>query len=170
MTTQELADEAAREAQTLAEQWEAGDLSGEQFAALAAAVVLRANVAATTLADVALARELSGLVGEPVGPLGLVVDRSEPERLRQAFATLTEADDPIGARVVRVADNEPRAAAAKARGRGIARSPRTSGWTRTLNGAKSCPFCQRLTGKVLPKSAVMFRHTGCDCIQTPTTK
>lgn len=165
MTTQ--TDEAVTGTRTLHERWEDGDLTDEQFVALASAVVLRAKVRATVRADVALARELTTLAGYQVAPLGLTVPAGEPKRLREAFATLTE-DEGSRARVERVADNEPKEAAANARSAGIARSSLTSGWTRSLNGAKSCPACTSLAdGSVLSPNTHFWRHVGCDCTATP---
>lgn len=165
MTTQ--TDEAVKGTRTLHERWQDGDLTDEQFVTLAAAVVLRENTRATVLADVALARELTTLAGYQVAPLGLTVPAGEPQRLREAFATLTE-DEGSGARVARVADNEPKEAAANARSAGIARSSLTAGWTRALNGAKSCPACTSLAdGSVMDANASFWRHVGCDCTQSP---
>lgn len=168
-TLDEVAAESVRDAGDVHERWEAGELTDDQFVALAAAAVLRANTRATVLADVLLARELSGMVGSRVSPLGLTLPRTEVLRLRVAFGTLAAADQPAGARVARLADNEPKAAAAKARGEGIQRSPRTTGWTRTASSI-ACKACQRLTGTVLSTNTAMWRHTGCSCTQTPVTK
>lgn len=168
-TLEDVTAESVEAAQDVHARWEAGELTDEQFVALAAAVVVRANTRATVLADVILARELTELVGSQVGPLGLTLPKGEPARLRAAFTTLTGTDGPVGARVVRVADNEPKTAAATARGEGIKRSPRTTGWTRSASGI-ACKACRGLTGTVLSTNTAMWRHTGCSCTQTPVTK
>lgn len=168
MTLDEVTQEAVAEAETLHERWEAGDLTDEEFVALAAGVVLLAKSRATSIADVTLARELSQALGSRVGPLGLTVAKGEPARLRQALTTITTSENPSRERVARLADNEPKQAAAQARGRGITKSRHTTGWTRQASGI-ACKACRGLTGTVLSKNTQMWRHTGCSCEQVPVT-
>lgn len=147
---------------------EAGDLTAEQFIALATAVAVRVNARAAVFADVALAADLTARTGSAVPALGLFPDPGDADRLDGALRTLLD-DGPTRDRVTRLARNEPLSSAAEARHDGIARSIHTEGWTRQTD-ADPCKLCIDLTGPVLPKYARMARHTGCSCVQIPAVR
>lgn len=144
-------------------------------------VMLRAPVAPLGLLppprDVArVARGLRTVTSEativPSSPADFMprlrAEREEYNALRRQVRAERRAS-PEAKRVRRLAGNEPKRAAAKARGAGIRSSRRTSGWTRGVSG-KGCELCHSLAGAVLPKTAQMYRHTGCSCTQIPVTK
>lgn len=153
----------------LYDRYEAGDVTAEQFVALATAVAVRVNARSAVFADVALAADLTARTGSAVPALGLFPDPGDADRLDGALRTLLDDERVTRDRVTRLARNEPLSTAAEARHDGIARSVHTEGWTRQTN-TKPCPMCIRLTGPVLPKTARMARHTGCSCVQIPAVR
>ena len=153
-------------------QWEAGELDEDTYVALTVAVVVRANVKAYALADVAYAAHVSVLAGAPVPAVGLAPPVTEPDRLVKAVRRIVDTSgDParVLTRLERLADNEPKGAGAKARGEALARDRRAAGWTRGVK-ADGCKVCRDLAGSVLPKHVPMKRHTGCSCTQNPIMK
>ena len=154
--------------------WEAGDLTDNEFAALLAALVARANGRATAVADLALAASITVSLRRPVAPLGLLPPTSDTARLERAARTLRgrleDTPDPA-ARVARLGRAEPLTAAARAYSAGMATSPHVTGWSRGLSG-KACQLCQWWSGggRVFPAERPMPTHTGCTCTPIPTTR
>lgn len=151
----------------LYDRWEAEELDDEAFVALAVAVVVRANVKAYALADVAYAAHVSTLAGEAVPAVGLAPPAGDAARLQQSLTKIVDGPpETARTRLERLADNEPKGAGAKARGEALARDRRAAGWTRGVK-ADGCKVCRDLAGPVLPKHTPMKRHTGCSCVQIP---
>ena len=154
------------------------------FLAAGAAVVARAASRAVAAADLSLAVALAVAGSLPV-PLGLLPDPRVPARAREGLTTLlatlpgeppedgaaaAERRKPITPRAVRLARNESLNAGADAYTEGMTRR-RVPGWTR-VTGPDPCPLCAGLAARdeVLPASHRMARHTGCSCVQRPTSR
>ncbi len=86
-----LAGRTEREVLGLWDRHRVGTITRDQFIALAAAVIARANHRAVSVADTAMAVQLSSLLRRPVAPLGLVT-LDDQGRLQQAVGTVLDAD------------------------------------------------------------------------------
>lgn len=158
---------------------ETGGMTLDRFRALAAAVIVRANVRGVALADLGLTAEVMRQLGRPSSPLGLrptpvQVDRDRVVRdIDRILDNAPEAaDSPEAltssrqAQLHRLGRSEPLLTVATAVTAGMV-ARRAHGWTRMLSGT-SCPLCTRWAdGVVRPPTVRMGRHVGCDCIQAP---
>lgn len=147
---------------------ETGELTEDEFVALATAALLRASYRGAALADVALAAYLSVARGEAVPALGLAPRQDQRGRLTAAVRGLLagRASSPDPAEAARVLGRaEPLAVAQDTYGQGMRRHG-VRRWTRVLNTG-ACKLCQTLAGVVLPASADMYHHKGCGCTQRP---
>lgn len=154
---------------------------GPQATALIAAVIARANTRAFTLADIALAAQLSMILRRPVPPAGVTrdVERHQRDVLRlvNSVGTLLAAKpetvaDLAESRVVRLsrlARAEPLAASQAGRQEAMA-DQQVQGWRR-VTGPNACPLCREWDdGQVRPTSIRMAHHTGCSCVQEPVIR
>lgn len=154
------------------------------FLGAGAAVVALGASRAVAAADLSLAAALAA-PGVPALPLGLLPDEGTADRARRGLATLlgllpgdSPSDgvaaaarrEPITARAVRLARAESLAAGQAAYTEGMTRRG-VSGWVR-VTGPDPCPLCAGLAarGEVLPPDHRMATHTGCSCVQRPTTR
>lgn len=141
----------------------AGELTEDQFVALATAVLAQQDARASSLADVALATALTVQTGRTVLPLGL--SKVRPTRVfagivRDALA----ADDPatqvgVDARAATLETAQDTYQEAMV-SQGVAR------WRRAPNTG-ACPLCLRFARATLPTTVPMYHHKGCSCTQTP---
>lgn len=154
------------------------------FVAVGAAVVARAVSRAVTVADLSLAVTLAP-PGVPPLTLGLLPPDGAAERAARGLATLlgtlpgdSPADGPaaatrrapISARAVRLARAESLDAGQTAYTEAMT-SRAVPGWVR-VTGPDPCPLCTELAARaeVLPPDHRMGKHTGCSCVQRPTTR
>lgn len=150
---------------------ESGDLTRAEFSQVVVNVVERGNRLGRHLGT-AVARalieaevEAAQLVTMRKTP-GLV--RPEEERIAQAVTTILGSDQDTLMQLQRMADNEPKQAAADGSADVIRGSRRVQGWTRDLD-ADACQLCEwwARDGRVWQPDHVMPRHTGCTCGQRP---
>lgn len=153
------------------------------FVAAGAAVVARAASRAVMAADLSLAAVVAP-PGAPPLPLGLLPVDGTADRAARGLTTLLGTLDgappsdpelaalrrePITARAVRLARAESLAAGQGAYTRGMT-AHGVPGWVR-VTGPTPCPLCAGLAlrAEVLPPDHRMAKHTGCSCVQKPTT-
>lgn len=163
----------------VAELWsrhEADQIGQRRFVELAAAVIARHRQRAVSTADLAMAVQLSRLLGEQIPPLTVPPREGEQSRLRKAVSTVlaerivTAADEADlaesqAARLSRLARSEPLEGAQETMQ--VALRQRDLRWTRAT-GADPCPLCTSLDdGTTLPASVPMATHPGCSCVQQP---
>jgi hypothetical protein len=145
-----------------------GELTMPDFVALATVLLVRARAAGVAVADLALAAELSVLLGRAVPALGLPVP---DELLTTAHAavedTVTSPQYQVNAAaaVAVLGRSQALEAVQDAYTEGL-RERRVPAWTRVLNGG-ACGLCADLAGDVLPGHAEMYHHKGCGCSQRP---
>lgn len=151
--------------------YEAGKVTADTLAALAAAFVTAGNGAAAALADLSLASTLTTKLGTVVAPLGITRPLDDPERLTKAADTLLSAENASLARWERLARAEGQEAAARAYSEGIRRSRHVTGWRRGISGS-ACQLCRWWSrgGQVWPDSHPMPTHKGCTCHPEPVTR
>ncbi|PRZ41913.1 hypothetical protein CLV47_10739 [Antricoccus suffuscus] len=147
----------------------AGELSREQFIALAAALVGRAQAQAYALADLSLAAWVTAQTGTAAPTLGLLASVNV-DRLRDGLTTLisvVDHDEP-GPRVARYGRAETAGAFQDAYSDGMRSRPEVGGYTRRLNVA-ACELCHWLyrDGYVWAASKPFHRHPGCGCHPEP---
>ncbi len=169
-----LAGRTEREVLALWDRQRVGTITRYQFVLLAAAVIARANHRAVTVADTALALQLSRMLRKPVAPLGLVT-LDDQGRLRKAVGTVLTADVDLGgealvasqaARLGRLARAEPLDAGQDAIQTAM-QNHKVKGWVRVTD-ANACPICEEWAdGVERPASVRMARHTVCGCAQQP---
>lgn len=145
----------------------AGAITGEEFVALATALLIRAAAQGVALADLGLAATLTAQRGQPVPTLGLGLPDDKPSALVVAAGALLASAASRDAAAV-TGRAEILAASQDAYAEGM-RAQGVGSWTRVLN-AGACPLCQDLAGDVLPATADMYHHTGCGCSQRPITE
>jgi hypothetical protein len=143
-----------------------------EFAAVGAAILLRADHRAVALSDLALAAYLTRARRRPVPALGLTVAAGTADRLGKALGTLTDGlqdrPDP-DAHVVRLGKGEPASTAKRSyldamRGQGV------TGWVRATNG-EACELCTWLAAKPpSPPDAPFYSHANCSCTPVPVTE
>lgn len=142
----------------------AGEITGEQFVALATALLTRAAAQGVALADLGLASTLSVQRDGPVPALGLAVPEDKPGALAVVAGALLAAEATRDAAAV-TGRAETLAASQDAFGEGL-RAHGVQSWTRVLNGG-ACELCRALAGPILPASTDMYHHKGCGCSQRP---
>lgn len=146
------------------------------FVRAAAGRIGRANAQATTVADRAVAAQITRQTGKPTRPAGVKPIDDQP-RIRGAISRILH-DDPKTpqtpqeltesrrGRLGRMANAEPHSAAQEATGEALKRQG-VFGWVRALAGGP-CPLCERWAdGAVRSPQTPMLRHVGCRCIQRP---
>ena len=154
------------------ERWEAGELTYEEFVALALVLLVRTRARAVALADVGLAADLSLATGEAVPTVGLPPEDDAPDLARTALLAALAAEayrrDPSAAVAV-LARSQALEAVQEATVAAMREQPDVVGWTRVLN-AGACELCRDLAGDVLPVHADMYHHRGCGCSTRPVTE
>lgn len=154
------------------ERWEAGELSYEEFVALAVILLVRTRARAAALADVGAAADLSVAAGAPVAPVGLEPEQDGPNLAHAALVAALAAEayktDPREAVAV-LARSQALEAVQDATVAAYREHEQVVGWTRVLNGG-ACELCQDLAGDVLPVTAQMYHHKGCGCSTRPVTE
>ena len=141
-----------------------GEIDTDTTVPLIAAVVNRANAAATALADVWLAVQIEVLARRPVPTIG-VIPTDDSERLIKAATTvLTEGLDDAETRLARLGRAEPLEAACWGTHDAVQKQPLVEGWVRQFD-ADPCQLCVWWwrEGRVWPKAHPMPRHKGCNC-------
>lgn len=168
-----LADRTSRQVRDIYAAYSGDDIGGDEFVALTAATVGRANSRARVMALAGLSAAVLVAVRRPVPtPRIAVVD--DAERLTKAARTVlaTAAASPVPDTIVaRLGRAEPLTAAAETYSAAIAAIPHVTGWTRQL-GASSCQLCEwwAADGKVFPADTPMPTHPGCSCTQQIITR
>lgn len=142
----------------------------ENAAGLIAEVINAANAAATTLADVWLARQIEQAAGVPTPTVGLP-PTDDVVRLADAVSTILTAPEPAedapdqpDMRLERLARAEPLATAQAAAVDVMAHQPLVAGWVRQMD-ADPCQLCKWWwrDGYVWPKDKAFQGHPGCNC-------
>lgn len=166
-TLNAFADAAGDKLAALWDRLEAGDITGEEFVALATAALVQAAARGVALADLGLAATLSVQQGQAVPAVGLGLPEATPILLAAAVAAVRAKPDATRDDAHVTGRAETLAAAQDAYSEGM-RAHQVSAWTRVLN-AGACELCQDLAGDVLPGHAEMYHHKGCGCTQRPIT-
>lgn len=96
--------------------------------------------------------------------------RPEEDRLTKAVATILASEHETLMQLQRLADNEPKQAAADGAADVIRGSKKVSGWVREVE-SEACPLCLwwGRAGRVWQPDHPMPRHTGCVCSPKPVT-
>lgn len=164
------ADAVAR----LTEQLDADELDADEWATLAAVLVVTAAAQARQLAELSLTGQLVALgLPDPLPATGAAV------MLPDLDATRAELLDALGSERfpsrrderIRAAAREPALDTARETyGEAIRARPEVTGWRRQLN-AEACELCRwwARDGRVWPKNHRMPEHTGCLCAPVVTT-
>ena len=129
-----------------------------------AAVVNRANAAATALADVWLAAQIEAHARIPIPVVG-VLPEDGSDRLMQGVTTiLSELVEDVVTRLARLARAEPLEAAHQGTNAAMQEQPLVEGWVRQFD-SDPCQLCVWWwrEGRVWPKEHPMPRHKGCNC-------
>ncbi|CCH75084.1 conserved hypothetical protein [Nostocoides australiense Ben110] len=148
---------------------EAGTITEEEFAILAANAVLVGNVAGYLIGAAVVRAVVEKATRLPEIVLPVPSARHlDSERISTALGTILASDLDTRMQLARLADNEPKAAAADGSADVIAGSRHVTGWTRNTNG-EACQLCSWWArgGKVWPADHTMPRHPGCSCTQDP---
>lgn len=150
--------------------YEAGDIDRDELIRVASNIILAGNAVGYALGYANVIRIVERVVGR--------VELAQPqdarshldaERISMALGTVLVDDglDPL-MQLVRIVDNEPKAAAADGSQDALTASTRVRGWVRTLE-ADACQLCVWWwrEGRVWQPDHPMPRHTGCTCTQNP---
>lgn len=144
-----------------------GQLDDFEMRALMAAVVAVGRVEAASLADAALAAELTRLWRRFVPAIGL--DDVDPqEDAENAVAEALEGDGwkrDAAAAVAVLGRSQVMETAQDTYQRGM-REQGVEYWTRDVE-PDACEMCQDLATGILPTSTQMIHHKGCGCTQRP---
>lgn len=146
------------------------------FQTAMAATVTAANARGGAVGTLALAADLSRMMGELVtpGPVGTPAYLLAPGRVGKAVETILSGDGAPEVQLARIASTEPVEAAQGAYGEGIARSKLLEGWERGLetDACQLCIWWARLDDvgepRIWPKDHRMPTHKGCRCMPVPT--
>lgn len=165
---QQLTSDAARRAEALLRQYNAGELPRDAFVDALAALVDAARAQGATAAVAVLRAYLEAALDEPL-PLTPIGVESAHGRLVQAVGTIL--DDPAqdsAMQVERLATNETTTAAATAYAETMAAQPLVSGWRRGLDD-DPCQLCQwwDRDGRVYHRTHRMPTHPGDMCHPVP---
>lgn len=149
---------------------ERGELAAETAADL---VAIWTELGATQAEALALAEYAGAMTELGLAPTAPTVPASSPApgHLETAAQTAITDPDTAGMRLARLAVSETAAAFQRATGELLAADSRITGYRRGLN-AGACELCLWLykDGYVYPTGQPMHRHTGCQCVQEPTTE
>lgn len=148
-----------------------GQLTQAMASELLGVVVATASAQGVAAAELVAAAWTDSLVtGAAAVPRAAVAVRLDDSRLAGAVGQIFDGDeDKVLARVLRLAESEPVQAAQQAMGAAI-KSNGAEGWRRGLNEG-ACQLCEwwERDGEIWPADHEMPTHTGCTCIQIPTT-
>ena len=180
----------------LVERWEAGELTDEQFAALATAAIARGQSAATALADLGVATAIG------VSTVGLLRDAGAVSRAaavaREVLSTaprvafgigfnptrmLKEVKEPghdrewyrVRNQALKFIETAAMEARAEVLGTAQVASRRAirahgAGWVRKPNSG-ACEVCTSLRNdQPIPADTPMWTHKGCGCTQKPLNR
>ena len=151
--------------------FEGGDLTVKEFTRVVVNIVQLGNARGALLGR-AVARALIEAETEAAELTTMTrtagVVRPEEERLAQAVGTILASDQDTLMQLQRLADNEPKQAAADGSAEVIRGSQRVHGWVRDLD-SEACQLCKwwARDGRVWQPDHVMPRHTGCTCSPKP---
>lgn len=146
------------------------------FQTAMAATVTAANARGGAVGTLALAADLSRMMGElvPPGPVSTPSYLLAPGRVGKAVDTILSGSGAPEVQLSRIASTEPVEAAQGAYGEGIARSKLLEGWERGLetDACQLCTWWARLDDvgepRIWPKDHRMPTHKGCRCMPVPT--
>lgn len=146
------------------------------FQTAMAATVTAANARGGAVGTLALAADLSRMMGElvPPGPVAPPAYLLNPGRVEKATQTILGGSGDPQVQLSRIASTEPVEAAQGAYQDGIARSPLLQGWERGLevDACQLCTWWARLDDvgepRIWPKDHKMPTHKGCRCMPVPT--
>lgn len=161
-----LTDQAQEAVLGLWARWEEGDITEDQFRALATAALARHGAKGAALADAALAAALTMLIGSVMVATGDMEDPSEgaAAAVEETLGSEAYRRDPSAAVAVMGS-----AFAAAAMQDTYSKGMRDQGvgfWVRVPNPG-ACEMCQDLADAVMPASVDMYHHRGCSCVQRP---
>lgn len=154
------------------ERWETGELTYEEFVALAIVLLVRVRARAAALADVGAAAELTRVLATEVAPVGVEPAQDAQNLVHAALLAALAAEaykrSPREAVAV-LGRSQALEAVQDATVEAYREHPEVTGWTRVLNSG-ACELCQDLAGDVLPVTAEMYHHRGCGCSTRPVTE
>lgn len=168
-----LALSAAQQARLVAlwQQVEDGILALAEFVVAAVNVLVAGNATGYALGVNTVRAQIETGVGVPtITDLAAGAHHLDADRLTEAVQTVLDAEHlDTRMQLQRIADNEPKEAAARGASDLIASSPHVTGWTRGLDG-DACELCVWWwrEGRVFQPDHAMPRHTGCTCEPVPT--
>lgn len=139
-----------------------GDLTREEFVAMAVALLGVSRARAVALADLGAAADMTRATGAVVPPLGVQAPTTSVTAVVAAIATREAAQVEGRAQTL--------AAAQEAHHEALERHG-ADGWTRVLN-AGACELCHDLAADEqgpMPMSADPYHHRGCGCSTRPIT-
>lgn len=167
-TMDKLSAQAQKAVLSLWERWSEGDITDDQFKALAAAALARYGAKGAAVADVALTASLTSLIGSVIVATGDLADPADGamEAVNDTLDSEAFKRDPSGAVAV-MGSAFALAAMQEAYSRGM-RDQGVELWVRVPN-AGACQMCQDLADAYMPASVDMYHHKGCGCIQKPVT-
>ncbi|MFW0784861.1 hypothetical protein AAFP35_10085 [Gordonia sp. CPCC 206044] len=150
--------------QALYGRYTSGEITADEFVAMAIGILAQGESRAVSLADLALAGALTAATGRVRTPVGLLPDHGAEQRAAQAIREAFDDFEPPAKLTINIRDavleTAQRSYGTAMRRQGVER------WTRKLNTG-ACELCHDLAGDTLPASADMYRHKGCGCSQKP---
>lgn len=150
--------------------YEEGLLTSSEFVDVVTAVVLSGNARAYALGAATVRSQIEAQVATvEITPQVPAPRHLDEGRVSSALGTILSSGTGLMA-LQRLADNEPKQAAADGSADVILTSEHVNGWTRTVE-VDACDLCKWWAAEShkFPPHARMARHTGCACTQTPVT-
>lgn len=153
-----------------------GLLTSTEFVVMAVNIILTGNARGYALGASVARSTIERQTGQvEITPQVVRLHHLDEDRITQALETILDSDLDTAMQLVRLADNEPKAAATNGSHDVIKASESVTGWVRTIE-VDACELCVWLRkehlrpgGYIYPSTKPMHRHTGCMCEQTPVT-
>ncbi|TLP75513.1 hypothetical protein [Nesterenkonia sphaerica] len=170
-TLTRLSDSARSRLEALARRLEAGELDWEEFHALATTEAARRSSAASSLAVLAVAAELSRLTGTPrstsTARAGFDLEEAAYDAITEQTSTQSFDLDPVaamgiaGAAIVMAAYQSTTHRAMTDQG--------VSFYRREVE-PDACEICRDMADIVLPTTHQQWHHKGCRCVAVPVSE
>ncbi|WP_158726385.1 hypothetical protein [Tomitella fengzijianii] len=147
---------------------EAGEITDDEFVALAADLVAGANLRGASVSELVLRAYVEQATGRPVAGKAALRSQFDAHRLRTAVRTILASELDTEMQLRRLVTVEVSQASADAYGESLRRYPGISGWTRDMESG-ACQLCNWWwrEGRVWAREHPMPRHKGCTCHQVP---
>lgn len=150
-----------------------GTVTVDEFVLMAENVVLAGNATGYALGTLTVRDAVEvGTAAPQITALAANAHHLDRGRVTDALRTILDAQETDTLmQLTRLADNEPKQAAADGAADVIRSNGAVTGWRRSLNST-ACQLCRWWSreGRVWPAEHPMPRHTGCTCTQEPITK